>query len=200
MCYELRQEVPATAVSDQYKHIVDNVWDAGMSVRTALGTDVFIERVVATTPNKKVDGYRVLGTHPGATDDLVVWLYRKWVDESPSSVGTAMDSLVAVAEERNSETLLTEVAMERSQGRLGDKEIKDAYAYFGFYDPDVDDGLLAGVYQVKLSDEPQEQATHKMKMAIIAESRASKALEDLVLGTGKLISSSFLLVFYSPCA
>ncbi|KAI8147774.1 hypothetical protein BJV82DRAFT_664137 [Fennellomyces sp. T-0311] len=187
LCYEIRQEVPSTGINEQFRNTVDSVWEARLAARTATGASNFLEPVSAQPLKEAViDAYRVLGTVPGAMDDLVVWLYRKMVEENPNSAGTAMDCLVSVAESRNSETLVTEVAMERSQGRLGDKEVKDAYSHFGFTEPDkVDDGLLAGVYEVKLADEPNHQAEHKLKMSTIAEARGSKALLDLVLNTGK---------------
>ncbi|KAI9496046.1 hypothetical protein BDB00DRAFT_927094 [Zychaea mexicana] len=191
MCYELRQEVPATAGTDQYYDAVNSVQHADLEARTALGANNFLEPGVPSNTNPKVvASYGALGTVPGAQDDLVIWLYRKMVEEQPNQVGFAMDALVAVAESRSSETLLTEVAIERSQGRLGENEVKDAYTYFGYNDDpkNADDRLLAGLYDVKVSDEPNDQATHRMKLGIIAEARNSEVLHDLLRGpnSGKL--------------
>ncbi|KAI9251350.1 hypothetical protein BDA99DRAFT_521635 [Phascolomyces articulosus] len=184
MCYELRQEVPAVAGNSQFNDAISSVWPA--HVRSLLGVNHFLEPDYSSATNnyspKLIAAYHILGTEPGVSDDLVIWLYRKTIEEQPILAGMAMDALVTLAEsQKASETLMTEVAIERSQGRLGDQEIMDAYTYFGVKEEDaVDDSLLVGLYEVKMSDEPNDQATHRLKLGIIAESRNSKTLNDIL--------------------
>ncbi|KAG2225679.1 hypothetical protein INT45_012151 [Circinella minor] len=179
MCYELRQEIPATAGNDSFTNAINSVWS--INIGSVLGINNFLEpRNNTFTPPKLIDAYHALGTEPGASDELVVWLYRKIIEEQPKYTGIAMDALIYLAEsQKASETLLTEVAIERSQGRLGDQEVKDAYTYFGVQKSDnVEDSLLVGLYEIKLTDEPNEEHTHRNKLGIIAESRNSKTLND----------------------
>ena len=179
MCYELRQEVPATARNDSFTNAINSVW--AVNIGSTLGINNYLEpkNNTFTTP-KLIDAYHALGTEPGASDELVVWLYRKIIEEQPNYSGIAMDALMYLAEsQKASETLLTELAIERSQGRLGEQEVKDAYTYFGVQQSDnVEDGLLIGLCEIKLTDEPNGQNTHRNKLSIIAESRNSKTLND----------------------
>ncbi|KAK4509805.1 uncharacterized protein ATC70_007109 [Mucor velutinosus] len=122
--------------------------------------------------------YASFGLTSGAADTLVSWAYKKAISE-PSIIMDeydAMDSLMTIANHTNSVVLQTLIACERSQGKIGRNDIGDAYAYFGVTADAADDGLLTGLYKVKLSDEPLEKSTIQDKLKIIAIARNSAEL------------------------
>ncbi|KAI8642866.1 hypothetical protein BD408DRAFT_451474 [Parasitella parasitica] len=135
--------------------------------------------------------YASFGLTSGASDTLVSWTYKKLISDPSILIDEydAMDSLATIANHTNSVVLQTLVACERSEGKIGRNDIGDAYAYFGVTADAADDGLLTGLYKVKLSDEPLEKNTIQEKLKIIAIARNSTELIEF-LKREKGISSS----------
>ncbi|CEP08855.1 hypothetical protein [Parasitella parasitica] len=152
--------------------------------------------------------YASFGLTSGASDSLVSWAYKKLISEPSIIIDEydAMDSLATIANHTNSVVLQTLVACERSEGKIGRNDIGDAYAYFGLTADAADDGLLIGLYKVKLSDEPQEKNTIQEKLKVLAIARSSTELIEF-LKREKGISSSthaqsvqdLMGVFWSQC-
>ncbi|KAL7327567.1 ubiquitin-specific protease ubp2 [Mucor circinelloides] len=172
----LRQELGSTTVPV-------STAEANIKVKTAdmqqlLGIVPSLETRYTSSNDYVNRAYASFGLTSGASDTLVSWAYKKVIRE-PSIIMDeydAMDSLVTIANQTNSVVLQTLIACERSQGKIGRKDIGDAYAYFGVSADAADDGLLTGLYKVKLSDEPLEKSTIQDKLKIIAIARNSTEL------------------------
>ncbi|KAI7870578.1 hypothetical protein BDF14DRAFT_1771372 [Spinellus fusiger] len=134
------------------------------------------------TSSQRIEAYRALGTTPSAHETVVAWLYRLNVLEHPHKAPLYLDRLVEAAEASKCEVLVTLVAMERSQGRVGNKEIAEAHAYFGIaQEMPVEDGLLVGLYHVKMLDDPQKKAVHRHHLEVLACWRKSDYLDDFLM-------------------
>ncbi|KAI8057395.1 hypothetical protein BDF21DRAFT_440923 [Thamnidium elegans] len=169
--------------------------EANMKVKTAnmqelLGIIPSLENRYTSNSEYIVRAYASFGLTSGASDSLVAWTYNKLISETTMDPYDAMDALVTISNQSNSDVLRTLVACERSKGKIGWSEIGDAYAYFGITEDAADDRLLIGLYQVKLSDEPEEKTLHQDKLKIIAIARASSELIEFLKEEKGIASSS----------
>ncbi|GAN04328.1 hypothetical protein MAM1_0060c03788 [Mucor ambiguus] len=172
----LRQEMGSTTVPATSAEAKFTVKTADM--QQLLGIVPSLETRYTANNNYVNRAYASFGLTSGASDTLVSWAYKKVMSEPSIIVDEydAMDNLVAIANHTNSVVLQTLIACERSQGKIGRNDIGDAYAYFGVTADAADDGLLTGLYKVKLSDEPLEKSTIQDKLKIIAIARNSTEL------------------------
>jgi hypothetical protein len=157
--------------------------EANIKVKTAnmqqlLGIVPSLENRFTSNNEYLNKAYASFGLTSGASDTLVSWAYKKVISEPSIIIDEydAMDNLIAITSQTNSVVLQTLIACERSQGKIGRNDIGDAYAYFGVTADAADDGLLTGLYKVKLSDEPLEKNTIQDKLKIIAIARNSSEL------------------------
>jgi hypothetical protein len=176
----LRQELGSTTVPT-------STAEADIKVKTADMQRLF--GIVPTLENRYTSSsdylsraYTTLGLTSGASDKLVSWTYTKLMNESTSMMDPydALDSLLVIANQTNSEVLQTLIACERSKGKIARTDIGDAYAYFGVDQDSADDRLLIGLYQVKLSDEPLQKSVHQDKLKTIAIARHSSELIEFL--------------------
>ncbi|KAI9248622.1 hypothetical protein BY458DRAFT_445771 [Sporodiniella umbellata] len=144
-----------------------------------------------TSTNEYLEkAYKYFGLTFGASDHLVSWTYQKVTGETKLDMKQAIDYLTRIANITNSEILQTLTVCEKSTGKLGYSDIGDAYAYFSLSpDANVDDKLLIGLYQLKLSDDPAEKIVHQDKLKAIAIARNSPELVDFLKSEKGIISS-----------
>lgn len=157
-----------------------------------LGVDTTLENRYISNNEYLVRAYTSFGLTSGATDRLVAWTYKKLMHETTNTMDPydAMDALVAIANQTNSVILQTLVACERSKGKISRSDIGDAYAYYGVTEDLADDGLLIGLYQVKVSDEPLEKSMHQDKLKTIAIARGSSELIEFLKQEKGIVSTS----------
>lgn len=152
------------------------------SVSPVFGIVSSLENSVSVTNEYLAQAYRYFGLCYGASDQLVSWTYSTLTDkENLLDIREAVDHLTRIANITQSEVLQTLVVCEKSMGKLGYNDIGDAYAYFNISQEDnIDDRLLIGLYQVKMSDEPAEKNMHQDKLKAIAIARNSMELIEFL--------------------
>lgn len=152
------------------------------SVSPVFGIVSSLENSVSVTNEYLAQAYRYFGLCYGASDQLVSWTYSTLTDkENLLDIREAVDYLTRIANITQSEVLQTLVVCEKSMGKLGYNDIGDAYAYFNISQEDnIDDRLLIGLYQVKMSDEPAEKNMHQDKLKAIAIARNSMELIEFL--------------------
>jgi hypothetical protein len=172
----IRQEQGVTSVPISLGEGNTRVKTADM--QKLLGIVPSLETRYTTNDDYINQAYALFGLTSGANDQLVQWAYKKITSEPTALIDAydALDNLVTIANHTHSVLLQTLIAYERSQGKIGRKDIGDAYAYFGVTAQAADDRLLIGLYQVKMSDEPLEKNTHYDKLKTIAIARHSTEL------------------------
>ncbi|OAD68228.1 hypothetical protein PHYBLDRAFT_183194 [Phycomyces blakesleeanus NRRL 1555(-)] len=142
---------------------------------------VGVNEILEPTTGRQVETFRLFGTIPTAKDDLVIWLYQMVLKEHPNDSAMYLDCLIDAANLSRSNLLLTEVALERSRGKVGYKEIREACENFDIkQDVAVDDRLLTELYRIKVSDEPHNKNKHRDHLKVIAIARRSEALYDFL--------------------
>jgi hypothetical protein len=147
----------------------------------SLGIVPALESKNGSTDPYLVKTYATLGLTTGASSKLVAWTYEKLQEEGIVGEHELFDALVHICNfNPNCEELQTLVACERSKGKVATSDVGDAYAYFGVSEGNVDDGLLIGLYQVKMSDEPAGKTVHQDKLRTIAIARQSSELLDFL--------------------
>lgn len=189
----LRKELGNTLVPVSTSELDLKVKPANLQL--VLGVNPSLEKRDNINNDYLVKAYTAFGLTSGASDVLVAWAYNKIMHEETSLLDPldAMDSLMVISNHTNSETLQTLIACERSKGEIARTDIGDAYAYFGVNeDAGVDDGLLIGLYQVKLSDEPLKKNLHQDKLKVIAIARHSTELIDFLKQEKGITSSTNL--------
>ncbi|KAI9342437.1 hypothetical protein BD770DRAFT_329830 [Pilaira anomala] len=186
----LRLELGSTTVP--YTEAEANLKVKMANMPQLLGVDTTLENRFTSNNEYLVRAYTSFGLTSGATDRLVAWTYNKLMHETTNTMDPydAMDALVAIANQTNSVILQTLVACERSKGKISRSDIGDAYAYYGVTEDLADDGLLIGLYQVKVSDEPLEKSIHQDKLKTIAIARASSELIEFLKQEKGIVSTS----------
>jgi ubiquitin carboxyl-terminal hydrolase 25 len=123
----------------------------------------------------------VLGIPPDASDDLIKFAYRKQVETDPASAHLYLTYLVQIADDRSSEALQTEVAIDRSAGKFDLHQLTDAYGYFGFYvdSPPSDDAHIIGTFQSRVQDAPMQESQMRQQLKIIGSHRKSTKILDI---------------------
>lgn len=184
----LRSELGEAAVPSGYAEKDVKVIPA--NVDTLFGIIPALEQSNVSTNEYLAEAYHYFGLVYGASDQLVSWTYKKLINEVQLDVHKAIDHLTRIANVTKSELLETLVVCEKSTGNIGYNDIGDAYAYFNISpDSNVDDKLLIGLYQVKISDEPEERNIHQDKLRMIAIAKNSTELIEF-LKTEKGITSA----------
>lgn len=99
----------------------------------------------------------------------------------PASTHFYLTYLVQVTDERSSEALQTEVAMERSAGKFDFRQLAEAYRYFGFKvdSPPSDDEHIIGTFQSRVQDAPVHEAQMREHLRVIASHRKSRRILDV---------------------
>ncbi|CAO3672854.1 unnamed protein product [Rhizopus stolonifer] len=160
--------------------------ESGIQVALAHTNPMFgivpsLEQPSTSTNEYLEQAYHYFGLTHGASDLLVSWTYQRLTSEIQLDIRETIDYLTRIANITNSETLQTLTVCEKSTGKLGYNDIGDAYAYFNISpDANIDDKLLIGLYQLKLSDEPTEKNVHQDKLRAIAISRNSLELVEFL--------------------
>ncbi|KAL0073164.1 hypothetical protein F4703DRAFT_1746442 [Phycomyces blakesleeanus] len=156
---------------------------------------VGVNEILEPTTGRQVETFRLFGTIPTAKDDLVIWLYQMVLKEHPNDSAMYLDCLIDAANLSRSNLLLTEVALERSRGKVGYKEIREACENFDIkQDVAVDDRLLTELYRIKVSDEPHNKNKHRDHLKVIAIARRSEALYDFLKDEPPKVHKVFLLL------
>jgi ubiquitin carboxyl-terminal hydrolase 25/28 len=122
--------------------------------------------------------FTVLGIPPDASDDLIAFAYRKQVEKDSVNRHLYLTYLIQVADDRSSEALQTEVAIERSAGKFDFRQLTDAYRYFGFNveSPPSDDAHIIGTFQSRVQDAPMQELQMREQLKIIGSHRNSNKI------------------------
>ncbi|KAI9318471.1 hypothetical protein BX666DRAFT_1855352 [Dichotomocladium elegans] len=164
---------------------LDGIRIAMHDLHSITGVNDAVEHVSCTNEPGEQDIGDYLGSTAGATDDLLIWLYRRLVQEEPEKASAYMGTLARLAHLRESETLLTEVAIESSTGRVSDTDISDAFSYYGLsQNDDVDEEYLKNLFEQKMKEDPGNEQTHRVQLEIIANLRKNDKLRTFA-GSGK---------------
>jgi ubiquitin carboxyl-terminal hydrolase 25 len=133
------------------------------------------------TSNQCCSCFTALGIPLDAGDDLVRFAYRRQVETDPASTHFYLTYLVQVADERSSEALQTEVAMERSGGKFDFRQLAEAYRYFNFKvdSPPSDDEYIIGTFQARVQDAPVHEAQMLEHLRVIGSHRQSRRILDV---------------------
>ena len=125
--------------------------------------------------------FSALGIPPDASDDLVIFAYRKQVETQPDSTHFYLSFLVQIADDRTSEALQTEVAIERSAGKFDFNQLANAYRYFGFHveSPPSEDAHIIGTFQSRVQDAPMQASQMREHLKIIGSHRKSNIILDI---------------------
>ncbi|KAK5088046.1 ubiquitin-specific protease ubp2 [Lithohypha guttulata] len=139
-------------------------------------------RTTQTHPLHRARPFTVLGIPENASDDLIIWAYRRqsmFEDEDPQQIAVLMTALEDIQRQRQSEKLTAQVAIERSVGRYGQQTIADAYRSLGL-SPSANDGdsIILGTFQSRLFDAPAQEQEMRDALAIIGDYRKSQVLVD----------------------
>ncbi len=91
-----------------------------------------------------------------------------------------MGYLAHIAEDRSSEELRIEVAIERSAGKYDVQQLTEAFRYFGLHmDNNLDDEHIIGTFQSRSLDAPSQDAQSREQLRIIGNHRKSKKILDI---------------------
>lgn len=116
--------------------------------------------------------HRVLGVPADAADELFIFAYQRQIEQDEHQIPWYLSCLQYLATQRNSETLSTQVATEKSAGRYDTFELQDAYRYLGF---DIsnqipDEDHVIGTFISRLENTaPQQQTELRRSLQIIGE-------------------------------
>lgn len=183
----LRKELGNTLVP------AENILVRPANMQHLFGINSNLEKKINSNNSYLEKAYTSLGLTMRSKDILVEWTYKKLLEEEIMDEYDLMDALTVItSNQTSSDVLSTLIACERSRGKIAKSDIGDSYAYFGMtenYD-NVDDGLLIGLYQVKLSDDPLEKDLHQEKLKIIAIARHSNQLLDFLKEEKGITSSN----------
>ena len=120
--------------------------------------------------------FRLLGIPEDVSDDIVRYAYtqQNLTDPTISSAPKYLTALQEIAHERNSDLLLTEVALQRSAGRFDLEQLRDAYDFFRLQaDAALDDEYIIGNFYSRLQDAPVHEKEMREHLRIIGAYRQS---------------------------
>lgn len=129
--------------------------------------------------------YVILGAVKDFSDALIAFCYDRQVDCNPLAAPAYFSALKDIASMRMSEALETKAVILESQGQVAQKDIDNAYTYFGI-DPAhatfiLEDHILDS-YRARLHDlDANQQSTAKENLRIIAQSIDSDKLKAAIL-------------------
>ncbi|KAH8547617.1 hypothetical protein BGW37DRAFT_229717 [Umbelopsis sp. PMI_123] len=186
----VRQEIEATLASIRSPHghlsipdekIVPHFESATTALETFLAAQYERRTVTSTIAINAITEFSMLGVVPDMADNVIVWVYKCLVNEQPQNHSGWLEALEKIAHETRSEELQTEVAIEHSQGVFGFTDVSRAYQHFDIADPqNVDDDLILGLYDIKMTDEPNSMKVHLDMLRVIANNRQSDKLFNLL--------------------
>ncbi|KAI9007436.1 hypothetical protein CLU79DRAFT_849732 [Phycomyces nitens] len=140
-----------------------------------------VNHMMEPTTGNQVETFRLFGTIPTANPTLIVWLYKILTEEHPAEASMYLDCLIEAANLSKNSRLIDEVASEHGFGKVGFKEVRDACENFDIKpDVPVDDKLLAELYRIKVSDEPQNKDKHSNHLKVLTIARRSETLYDFL--------------------
>jgi len=122
--------------------------------------------------------YQGLGVPQNCSDDLILKGYQAQCQTAPEFVPYFFTYLRQIATDRNSEILITEVAMESSQGRYDIQQLEEAYKYFGLdmQDGHLNDDLILGTFSSRLEDSKNHEVDMRDNLRMIGVHRNSKRI------------------------
>jgi ubiquitin carboxyl-terminal hydrolase 25/28 len=125
--------------------------------------------------------FTALGIPPDASDDLIIFAYRKQTKTDPANTHQYLTYLIQIADDRSSESLQTEVAIERSAGKFDSHQLTNAYRYFGYYidSPPSDDAYIIRTFQSRVQDAPMQESRMREQLKIIGIHRKSTTILDI---------------------
>ncbi|ORZ15741.1 hypothetical protein BCR42DRAFT_451680 [Absidia repens] len=118
-----------------------------------------------------------LGVTSSATDELILWAYRKMTLERPDELQKLLQTLENIAAIKGGDLLQKCMAVDRStENAIISKEVADkAYQYFGAQN-DIDDETIIAAHRYKKQDFPRGKSIHDEKLRVIGDSRKSEMI------------------------
>ncbi|KAL8907842.1 MAG: hypothetical protein Q9207_001165 [Kuettlingeria erythrocarpa] len=103
----------------------------------------------------------------------------------PENVPYYLESLQGIAEGRKSEDLQTLVAIEASSGKVSAGDVRNAYKLLGldFGSPYLDDDLIIGSFQSRVTDAPRQESELRRALQIIGQDRSSQRMQFIASKT-----------------
>ncbi|RIA97236.1 hypothetical protein C1645_814311 [Glomus cerebriforme] len=117
-----------------------------------------------------------LGCVSEMDDQILIWAYKLGIQEVPEKTPEYLQAIYEMCKERKSEALEELVALEKSQGKFHEDDIKDAYKCLNVGSVDVSDEMLIDTYRSFNIDYPSSRAKYRDALYIIGNARNSSKL------------------------
>lgn len=127
--------------------------------------------------------YVALGTDPSASDQNIVFAYRRQADRDPARQAWYLTFLEQIANIRESDEIHVEIGLQKSLGRFDLDQVKAAYLYFGFQDDNVDEEYILGTYRSRLLDAPRQYMEMREQLLILGQHRHSTNIIETANGS-----------------
>ena len=124
-----------------------------------------------------------MGVEPTASDGLVIYAYKWQIATDPLRTAWYLSYLGEIATVRQSEEILFEIVVQKSQGRFDLEQVQNAYRYFGFTTDTADDEHIIGTYKSRLSDAPRQDSEMREQLRLIGEHRHSAKIKEIAKGS-----------------
>jgi ubiquitin carboxyl-terminal hydrolase 25/28 len=127
-----------------------------------------------------------LGTDPTASDNNIIFAYKRQVETDPARTAWYLTFLGQIADMRQSEEIQFEIVLQKSSGRFDLEQVDEAYRYFGFSSEagsKADDDYILGTYKSRLSDAPRQDSEMREQLRIIGEHRNSAKIKETAKGS-----------------
>lgn len=143
------------------------------------------------SPHDLTSIYAKLGCVRDMPDGMIWEVFRTLQGETPHQSPIFFDHMIEIAESRNSEFLLGEIALAKSQGEYSLKDVKKALQHFELPENtnEIDEGEVLSRYQMLTMMNPNEAGEHRTNLKLLAMVFASKEIEGY-LETGQLLNRS----------
>ncbi|EXJ77985.1 hypothetical protein A1O3_09144 [Capronia epimyces CBS 606.96] len=124
--------------------------------------------------------FTALGCPMDLSDQLIARAYHWQVGTDPQNAPTYLSSLQAIATQRSSEVLETEVVLETSKGRFDAETLDKAYKAFQLRGREgtVSDEDIIGAFTATLADAPSHEHELREYLRIIGAQRNSQLITD----------------------
>lgn len=124
------------------------------------------------------DALNYFGLNHEHDDSFAVTMYTSKVNDSPTSLDMAQKALQLIAEHRNSAALKSFIAA-GYQDNVGPTKMDagEAFAALNIEDRTLDDEILYTIYEMRLDEDPQNQARFLLAIQTIAEEKNSQSLK-----------------------
>ncbi|KAI8899811.1 hypothetical protein BC833DRAFT_647586 [Globomyces pollinis-pini] len=130
--------------------------------------------------------YRLLGCSRASLETSIMTMYRKMAEMNPSNIPDYLDSLMYIANEKRSSVMEDLVAMEKSKGIVGKKELTDAYTMLGdTINDDTSARRVVEIYRYACITKPSKISEIKQALITIANFRDCPLIHHY-LRTGEL--------------